>query len=436
MRRMARYVLAVCSLATVAAISAASASGLGISYSVTSGTGGDNGWYRSDVTISVAVVGATDTDCPVVKTFHASSDRLDCTVTDGNATVPLHVQFKIDKDAPSVAGATTDRAPNAGGWFAAPVTVSFSGTDAVSGIASCTQATYSGPDNGNASVGGTCRDLAGNVGSGSYVVHYDATPPSVTASPERAPDANGWYNHPLAVGFGGSDATSGVESCSSGKYGGPDAQGASVSGSCTDKAGNSAGASYSLRYDSSPPKVKDVTVVPGNEKATVRWKASPDVAGVTVTRVPLTKGAPPKLVYRGKGSSFSDGKLTNGVRYRYTLSVVDQAGNVATASTVAVPRALSLPVEGARVHGPPLLEWSAVPGAAYYNVQLFRGARKVLSAWPRETKLRLPGSWTYEGRRFALAPGRYRWYVWPGLGPRKQARYGPLLGGSFFVVVR
>ena len=44
-------------------------------------------------------------------------------------------------------------------------------------------------------------------------IRRDATPPTVTATPARAPDANGWYNHPLSVTFTGSDATSGIESC-------------------------------------------------------------------------------------------------------------------------------------------------------------------------------------------------------------------------------
>jgi hypothetical protein len=28
----------------------------------------------------------------------------------------------------------------------------------------------------------------------------------------------------------------------------------------------------------------------------------------------------------------------------------------------------------------------------------------------------------------------YRWYVWPGVGPRSANRYGPVLGGSTFTV--
>ncbi len=50
---------------------------------------------------------------------------------------------------------------------------------------------------------GTCRDKAGNPGSGSLPLKYDATAPQVATSPARAANANGWYNAPLAVSFAG-----------------------------------------------------------------------------------------------------------------------------------------------------------------------------------------------------------------------------------------
>ncbi len=83
----------------------AGSAGITFSYSITSGTAGDNGWYRSAVTVSIVVTGATDTTCPSVKTFRADSDPpLDCTATDGNGTIPFHLDFKIDTDAPNVTG--------------------------------------------------------------------------------------------------------------------------------------------------------------------------------------------------------------------------------------------------------------------------------------------------------------------------------------------
>jgi hypothetical protein len=60
----------------------------------------------------------------------------------------------------------------------------------------------------------------------------------------------------------------------------------------------------------------------------------------------------------------------------------------------------------------------------------------VLSLWPVLEKLTLKRTWRYAGKSFELVPGRYRWYVWPGLGERKLNRYGPMLGGGTFVVVK
>jgi hypothetical protein len=59
-------------------------------------------------------------------------------------------------------------------------------------------------------------------------------------------------------------------------------------------------------------------------------------------------------------------------------------------------------------------------------VQLWRRGRKVLTTWPAGPRIRLPH----------LAPGRYTWLVWPGLGPRSRHHYGPLVGKSTFVVTR
>jgi hypothetical protein len=63
---------------------------------------------------------------------------------------------------------------------------------------------------------------------------------------------------------------------------------------------------------------------------------------------------------------------------------------------------------------PPLLRWTGVSAATYYNVQLWRGNRKVLSRWPARPRFQLHRSWRYQGRLYSLRPAHYRWYVWPG----------------------
>ena len=204
--------------------------------------------------------------------------------------------------------AAPNRAPDANDWYGDPVTVSFSGEDAVSGLDSCEPPTaYEGPDSPLVEVAGVCLDRAGNAGVASFPLHFDATAPQITAvNPDRPPDANGWYNRRLTVGFHGTDATSGIEACSEASYAGPDAGSASLSGSCRDFAGNvSAAASFALRYDGTPPAW--LTSRPEPETGRSR---SPG-------RRPRTRPAwrfagQGRLVYQGSGSSFTDTRLTNG----------------------------------------------------------------------------------------------------------------------------
>jgi hypothetical protein len=84
----------------------------------------------------------------------------------------------------------------------------------------------------------------------------------------------------------------------------------------------------------------------------------------------------------------------------------------------------------------PLLRWTAVRGASYYNFQLYRGGKKILSIWPTHASVQLKSSWRFDGRRYRLTPGRYRWYVWPGFGPLAADRYGPAIGHYTLVITR
>src|SRR6185437_5345521 len=115
-----------------------------------------------------------------------------------------------EASTPTIGGALS-RPPDSNGWYNHPVTASFSGSSFSSPVASCTApVTYSGHDSASASLGGSCTDNAGKTVGTSVPFAYDATPPAVSALPSRAPDRNGWYNHPVTFAFGGTDATSGI----------------------------------------------------------------------------------------------------------------------------------------------------------------------------------------------------------------------------------
>jgi hypothetical protein len=271
----------------------------------------------------------------------------------------------------------------------------------------------------------------------SVTIRIDQTAPTVTAATDRPPDYGGWFNHPVAVSFAGSDATSGVASCSGATYGGPDGVGIGIAGSCLDVAGNVGTSSVALNYDATPPPAPLVDSLPGDNRIALSWTTSPD-SQAEVVRAP--RSASPVVVYRGPGGSFTDRALKNGRRYRYAVSLIDQAGNRAVGTTSAVPTSSKLlePAKGERIRlvQLPLLIWKRVRKADYYNVQIFRGRTKVLSSWPREPRFQLKRRWRFGGKSYRLVPGKYCWYVWPGHGKRAKRDYGKRLGRSCFRIVR
>ena len=223
---------------------------------------------------------------------------------------------------------------------------------------------------------------------------------------------------------------SGVEACTSITYSGPDAGPASLAGTCRDHAGNtSAALPFALNYDATAPSLTDVTAKAGDTTVTLRWRASED-ATVTVVR------APDQVLFSGGGAEFLDARLRNGVAYTYAVSAADPAGNAVSSTVAATPNTRLLgPLPGAHLRRPSLLRWRAVQRARYYNVQVYRGARKVLSAWPSQPQLQLRRRWRYRGIRYRLVPGTYRWFVWPGYGRRGERRYGSVIGSRDFVIV-
>ncbi len=323
------------------------------------------------------------------------------------------------------------------GWYWNPVTVVWQAStppsNMLDGCLLGVATTYSTDQITNMSCGAKWSD--GSSGSWEVPLHVEISSPTVTATASRAPDSDGWYNHPLAVQFHGS-SFSGIASCTSAAYSGPASPSATVTGSCVDNAGKTTTASFSFPYDAAGPNLS-VDAEPGAENVILGWSASGDVAplaSIRVERTPGLKNAHPSTVYSGTGASYTDTRVKDGVRYTYTITARDQAGNTAVRTIKVTPDPhLLAPAARALLTGPPVLSWTPVPGATYYNVQLYRDGT-VLSTWPTKPQLQLSRTWRYEGHRYRLKPGRYRWYVWPGFGRRTADRYGHEIGRGTFVV--
>jgi hypothetical protein len=180
-------------------------------------------------------------------------------------------------------------------------------------------------------------------------VRIDKTAPAaITGTPSRVPDANGWYREPVDVEFSGSDKanhpTSGIDSCTTATYSTPDSQTASVTGTCTDVAGNtSAPAAFSLRYDSTGPDV--TSGGPARKPDHGQWYREPVKWRFRGTDAMSGLAECPSVLYGGPDGRAA--QVVGGCR--------DKAGNVSTrrfsfrydATPPAVPAVRALP----RDHG-------------------------------------------------------------------------------------
>jgi hypothetical protein len=145
-------------------------------------------------------------------------------------------------------------------------------------------------------------------------------------------------------------------------------------------------------------------------------------------------GTSSKLIATRKArTSFRDETVQNDTRYIYALRTVDRARNVSGGERVGSRASKILKPAFDSVHDfPPLIDWTAVRSATYFNLQLWRDGRKILSVWPSRSAFRLPAKWRYSGTAYSLRSDRYRVYVWPGFGLKSAVDYGRLLGWTAF----
>jgi hypothetical protein len=65
--------------------------------------------------------------------------------------------------------------------------------------------------------------------------------------------------------------------------------------------------------------------------------------------------------------------------------------------------------------------WAPSADASGYHVELFRGSSKVFAVNTKSPSVTIPARWTFASRTRQLAPGDYRWYVWPMVSGRTAA---------------
>ncbi len=301
------------------------------------GTLGNNGWYRSDVTVAWTMTDpesgiASSTGCSTTTTStETSGTTLTCTATNGaGLSSSQSVTIKIDKTVPSVS--VTRTPANANGWNNGPVAVHFTITDTLSGVAGPTTIDQTVTTEGqNQSVSVTVMDLAGNSATATLdQINIDTTAPTVGfGAPTPAPNGAGWNRTDVTMNFTVADNLSGVATQSAVSPLSFTTEGTNLTGTVTvtDRAGNSATyTSPMVNIDKTGPTIQFGTPSPAANAA--GWNKTDVGISFTVTD-PLS----------GLGSTSTSSPLmltTEGSNVNGTVTATDLAGNSTTATSPSV----------------------------------------------------------------------------------------------------
>lgn len=282
-----------------------------------------------------------------------------CTDRAGNTASATVGNIRIDLTPPALTfGAQTPPA-NANGWNSTSVTVPFTVTDSLSGIASTSLSSPLSFTGEGASMTGTVTvtDVAGNTANfTSPAVKIDKTPPTITLVSQLPPaNQNGWNNSNITTTWACADSLSGVVLPQLSQTLTTEGANQSLSATCVDLAGNRTGDTRSgLNLDKTPP------VIACNPDPAVLWPPNNKMVAVGMT-LAFSDALSGTWSYSMNQSASSDGgtgdidgfvlgstSLSGSLRAKrsgsadriYTLGYIgsDLAGNTAVCSTtVEVP---------------------------------------------------------------------------------------------------
>lgn len=254
---------------------------------------------------------------------------------DGTLTVRV---FGLDNDPP-VINATAAPAANAAGWNNASVTVTFTCSDATSGIASCPQPLTVTTQGANQVVSGTAVDNAGNTATASITLNIDETPPAIAANTSPQPNAAGWNNTDVTASFQCSDALSGVATCPVSQTVTSEGANQAITGTATDVAGNSASATATINLDKTPPVISIASPANNSVSSTPTLLISGTVTDA-LSGVAATTCNGSAAVFQG--TSFSCSANLGPGANAITVAATDVAGNRSSQSlTVNLGQAIT-----------------------------------------------------------------------------------------------
>jgi hypothetical protein len=246
----------------------------------------------------------------------------------GQALTPRTASYVLDNTGPVVT-ATRTPAANAAGWNNGTAGLTWTATDAGSGIATGpTPASDSqSVDTAGVTKTATATDRLGNAGSGAAIVKVDKTNPTIGAS--RSPQANGdgWNNSDVTVALSCTDTLSGIKSCTGGGTKVVSTEGAnqSLTASAVDNADNSASTTVGpISIDKTAPTLTGA-VAGGTlgdngwyrSDVKIRWTAVDALSGIV--------NAPADSTIAGEGQTL-----------KAAAAVSDRAGNPTVADSPTV----------------------------------------------------------------------------------------------------
>lgn len=352
--------------------------------SFTCGTWGSNGWCRGGASLNVsgsepvsgysiirmegnytggneAAVSCSGASCGFTPPQGQGTFWYWAVSSYGDTSAKNSLAYKFDAGAPTVSLSPSGTL-GSNGWYRSNVTVTGSGSDAVSGLAgiamSCPSCASCGSgscfiqSDGVHTVTATATDNAGNSSTSNLTVRKDTVPPSLSYSVAGQNFRNGWYRSAVEFSANASDATSGVASvvlsCGSNPCS-VSAEGQNtVTITATDYAGNSSSMSETVWIDTVKPLVS-LSVPPADglngwyvSNVTATASGSDATSGIDVVRTRLNNGA-------WGGSSLT--VTTDGVNYVYAQAV-DVAGNESDLVYATVRRDTVPPVASLNIPTP------------------------------------------------------------------------------------
>ncbi len=262
----------------------------------------------------------------------------------GDTSLFTTLTGRLDNVAPTLTANIP--VPPASGWYTSPITVSASGADATSGLASAQVQVNGGGWQGSATISADgaytvdfrALDNAGNQSLTTRSANLDQTPPVIGAPAFGA----GWYTVPPSLSATVTDATSGVASSELRANGG--AWGASATLSqgintleyrASDNAGNQASAGpATVRLDSVAPALS--ISLPGPDGAN-GWYVSAVTSAATATDA--TSGVSSVQTRVNGGAWGASATVSTDGTHTLDFRVTDNAGNAGTTSrTIRIDR--------------------------------------------------------------------------------------------------